>query len=97
MGNSFIEDIRSEGQVLILAAETAWQEAKADLSSLEHSVLLDLQTAISTVISNAERGATVEELETMVLNLLQAEVVTILKGLTSGALQVLIVFAKSAL
>lgn len=95
--NTFLTDIETEGNNLLVAGENAWNTAKAELETLGEAVLTDVKEAISSVIASAEAGATIEQMETMVLNLLQAEVTTILKSFTSGALQVLIVFAKSAL
>lgn len=97
MTNTFITAIENEGHSIITAGEAAWTEAKAELEALEQTVLTDVKNAIATVIQKAEDGTTIEDLETMVLNLLQAEVVTVLKGLSSGLLQTLIAFAKSAL
>lgn len=97
MTSTFMTAIEAEGASLLAGAEAAWTEAKNDLLSLEQTVLDDVKNAITSVIGSIESGATVEQIETMVLNLLQAEVVTLLKSLSSGALQVLIVFAKNAL
>lgn len=97
MTNAFIAALETEGQTLISAAETAWTSAKDDLASLEQTALADVKNAITTVFGGLAGGETVEEIETAVLNLLQAEVVTLLKSFSSGALQALIVFAKAAL
>lgn len=97
MTNTFLQDIEAEGASLISAAQVAWNDARTELEALEQQVLQDVKTAISTVVREAEAGASIEQMETAVLNLLQAEATTIIKGLTSGALQVLIVFAKAAL
>jgi hypothetical protein len=97
MTNAFITALETEGQTLISAAETAWSSAKADLASLEATVLSDISSAIQTVFGGLSGGESIEDIETAVLNLLEGEVTTLLKSFSSGALQALIVFAKAAL
>ena len=93
MTNSFITALETEGQTLLTAGETAWASAKAELSALASGALTSLGNAITTAINDAEDGATIEEIETAVLNIVEAELATLLKGFSSGALQALIVFA----
>jgi hypothetical protein len=97
MTNTFIEAIEAEGQTLIVAGESAWAEAKSELETLGQEVLSVLSGAITYAINGAQSGDTIEQIETMVLNLLEQEAAALVKSLSSGLLQTLIAFAKSAL
>jgi len=81
---------------IITVGEAAWTQTKAELSTLPTEVLTVLKNAINTAINDLESGATIEEIETAVLNLLSEAAPSIISALSSGALQVIIAAAKTA-
>lgn len=97
MTNTFLDEIKSEGETLVTAGESAWAQAKAELAKLTAEIEADLVSAINTAVADAESGKSVEDIETDVLNILAGESANLVKALASGVLQILIVFARSAL
>lgn len=85
-----------EGDI-IAVGEAAWAQTKAELAVLADEVLSTIKADIETVLSKVESGSTVEMIETELLNLWGADKDQIISALSSGALQVLIAMAKTAL
>lgn len=93
MTNIFVQTV--EGDVIAIG-EAAWTQAKTQLAGLGEAVLADLKAALQTALNDVEDGASLEDIETAVLNLLSAESSTLVRTLTSGVLQLLISAARSA-
>ena len=92
--STFISTVEGD---IIAVGEAAWTQTKAELQSLESTVLADIKADIQAVIAQLEGSeATLEDIETELLNLWQQQKPQIISALTSGAIQILIAAAKAA-
>jgi hypothetical protein len=88
-----------EGDIIAMA-EAAWSQTKAELLTLEAAILADIKADINAVLTTLAAGVnskTVEEIETELLNLWESQKPQIIQALSSGAIQILITMAKTAL
>lgn len=88
---SFIQTIEGD---IVAVGKAAWAQTEAELLTLEHEVLAIVKADIAAVVGKLEAGATLEELETELLNLWSANRPQIISALSSGAIQVLISVSK---
>lgn len=86
---------RIEGDI-VAVAEAAWAQTKAELLTLDQEVLAIIKADIQALVSTLEQGHTIEQVETELLNLWSANKPQIISALSSGALQILIAAAKTA-
>lgn len=90
---NFIQTVEGD---IVAVAEAAWAQTKAELLTLETSVLGEIKADIKALVDVISNGATVEEIETALLNDWSAAKPSIISALSSGAIQILITAAKTA-
>lgn len=84
----------AEGDV-ISALKGAATQAETQLLGLAETALADLKAALNTALADAEAGASIETIETAVLNLLSADSLPLIQSLASGTIQFLITAGKT--
>lgn len=90
---TFIQTIEGD---IVAVGEAAWAQTKAELLTIEAVILADIKADIQAVVGTIASGASLEQIETELLNLWSAEKPQIISALSSGAIQVLISVAKLA-